>query len=491
MNKRLNKLYYLHLLVFLSLCITMLCYLVPNVQKSGVRQPSEYLTPFSTFFNEEYLKDPSAALPFANLYYYGFDTYSEHHLFTPIYRALKVGTHISNLGYNDGRPEIFDLSKINTNSPNFYDYKTRYLSSFNNIAEIFYYFLPKNLKYISDAAQELQVARYTTNFRLLMGGFHILGYLLVFGMLLYRFGGLIAWSFGIAVLINPLNFFLSLSLIGFPASSLLLFCPILWFYSNAEVSLFSKKYLCMLICFTLINTFLLWISQPQVNLFFSWGPAVAFAFALDIIFVLQKKSLKNIGEAVLRVSILGGVSLLPLIPIYMIELYQQSEWLGISVREAWQLALSRVDGVKLNSLFIPPKYEIRNFSDWALHFLKGIYHNLKYPVTAPLLWLDKLPLPHVVAALVTIKLIYGLFLFAGFQVWLWFKQKYNPKYKNYLLCCLIFGTCYLFYFFGLHIVSPRVASHIHVIAPIFSFYQTLLLFMMLGFGIQVLRSNKI
>ncbi len=73
--------------------------------------------------NNLYIKSDGDKLVPINTYQhdYIFDQNSDNHILLPIYRAVKIGTHLTNLGYNEG---IWDTYNVNPKQDNTNDSRT-------------------------------------------------------------------------------------------------------------------------------------------------------------------------------------------------------------------------------------------------------------------------------------------------------------------------------------------------------------------------------
>ena len=151
--------------------------------------------------------------------------WSDNHLMLPVYRAVKTGMHLSNLGYGEG------FVKKDQSEDNHFVYKSLYSSTCNNMAEILYSFIPQRLRHIQTPEQELEVARIVTKFRFGLAFIHLLGMILFFYVLFRRLGQVYAWTFALVLMLNPGIFFVAGNLYGVILAPLFLISYVLYFYS--------------------------------------------------------------------------------------------------------------------------------------------------------------------------------------------------------------------------------------------------------------------
>ncbi|SFB78954.1 hypothetical protein SAMN02745150_00817 [Brevinema andersonii] len=211
--------FYLDAIIFTILCLIMMIGIIPQIQKgpNAIPVANEYFDVTSLYFNEYYLKNPQktsfyqasnnylhqgkVALNFADLYASRFDTATYNHTMSPIYRAVKTGKHLSNMGYNEAgywgeeACKVTKNRKIITNL----DYKSHYFSVANNSAEIIYTLIPEKLKHISNSNEEIELAEFITKLNYFSGFFLIIGYILFYIAVYKRLGRITALFTGAAI----------------------------------------------------------------------------------------------------------------------------------------------------------------------------------------------------------------------------------------------------------------------------------------------------
>lgn len=498
--------FYLDTIIFTILCLIMINGVIPQIQKgpNAIPVSNEYFDVTSLYFNEYYLKNPQktsfyqasndylhqgeVALNFADLYASRFDTATYNHTMSPIYRAVKTGNHLSNMGYNEtgywGEEacKVTKNRKIITNL----DYQSHYFSVANNSAEIIYRLIPKHLKHVTNIDEEIELAGFMTKLNYFLGFFLIIGYILFYTAIYKRLGRITALFTGAALLLNPQPFFLTLIPNHSTVFSLYFFAYIIYFYIPISKNFIWKNFGFYALGFIIINV-LFTKDNIQFPLIFTWALSIGLMFYIDIVNAVKKSySLPSfigiLKPSILRLTSLGLLSLFSIIPFYLAEMKQAELWSGITPPSNFK------------RLFSPSNTAGLEFKTIIIRTIGKIYRLFQFNHLTPWLWIEYY-FPHIeikIKTSQTIKQIIETFFFIPlYQLVLIFliywtaigrKMNFNSEFYHTLRNIIIGVSVYFIWFLGFHLLFPRPALiHYHIHGSTLTFINTLILFISTGY----------
>ncbi len=484
----------IHSIVYAILCCIMVYNVVPIVLKHILEPAIPNSFSRNTVALNEFIveKDGQMIGNQTNfLYIKYFDQNSDNHLLLPIYRALHLGTHITNLGYNEGGADSLqidpaDYGKEGKPENSFYrtpiedrfkvvtdiDYKSVYTTQFNNISIMVYEYLSSHIKKINNS-QDIQIlSKKMTNVRFAIAFFQILSIVALFATCFIKFGYIVAWCVGSAFLLNPSFLFYTVTLYGAFTTNIWAIVYILWFYDTMK-PLSSPLVHKILFCvgFSLIMGVQYYFSG-QHTLFFSWLFCLGLFFYLQLLDIVQKKTIQEILPIVWRAvgvtTVLGLMSLVPMILIYLHEMKE--------VELLWGGHHKYISsGVK--SFTIWNGYgAVESLYDRAYVYGSFVYRMLKYyhinflAFGESMSFIKGLKLWHIICILIGS----GYCFYKKNAVD--FVQNYGEFCLKVLLGMFVYGS----YIVLLLIISPWMMSHYRVVFPCLSMFTMVFVMFVVG-----------
>ncbi len=468
-NEKINKSsFFLSVFIFCILCNIILLRAFPTALKiSNQKQylPAESLSvPYSNPLNE-FLMHGEFLIKERDFYTSRMVYYSDNHLLMPLYRALKTGKHLNEMGYNEAGDNEGG-SKKNLSSSDKFDYKSLYPSTWNNITEILYAFIPLELRHITTVEQEQEVAKIITKFR------YILAYIQLFSMLcffiaLYKvLGAYYAWSFAVVFALNPSLFFVAGSLFKTVMMPFFNLAFVIYFYPRLMQKLNFKNFSLFVLCFTLLSA-VQNIFGSLYYMLYNWAPAIATVFFMELYNIYLNKSdswVKQLSFSILRTLALILVSTIPLFIISYIEIRQM---IAIYGPETLDIISSRSDKNFMHTIY-PDIYEkwqsrpMTSIYDFLVHKVYFYLRLFTSTMLTPSLWIDGLG----IIKEARIKIFHIFLVFNVFLAFAYFKLR--SKLYNTMVAMLFVGLCFLIYNLGLNLVSSMAGYHFHITGAFYS-----------------------
>lgn len=400
----------------------------------------------------------------------------DNHLLLPVYRAVKSGTHLSNLGYNEG------FAKKDESKENIFEYKSLFSSNWNNMAEILYFLIPKHLKYISTPEQEWELAKWLSNFRFFLSYFHLLGLILLFLIFYNQLGKKYAWALGIVFVLHPGILFTASNLYYFTLGHLFFISYVVYAYPILWIHYTYKNLLFYILGFTIISVIFSFFGSLYY-LLYTWAPGIALMFLLDICRIINKsdKTYRYAVEILSR-SFLNIIStaLISLIFMSVIFYHEIQQMIILYGPEAIDIFKSRRNENFMHTVFLNNPapgshtlYKISNIYEFIKHYYIYLSHILKSAATLPGLWIERF-MPSLLQFfppfLLSLKLWHLLisFIIISLIALLKTKNKEILKILQYFLAGIF---TFLLWTLGLNFISTVAASHRSVMTGwVYSYY---------------------
>ena len=467
-----------HSIIYIVLSTIMLFNVVPTILliPQGDSKP-ETITSYGILFNELYEKTPTLyesnwiRETVNNYIPYGMDTFGDHHQLGNVYRAVRTGEPLSNLGYNDSFSWKMH-SKTNTQD---LIYKSSYLSLFNNTAELVYAIMP--YKHADTKEKMIANAQAMSIIRYIFGVLHILGYIFLFMGVLKYLGSITAWCVGTAILMYPTTLIGGISGYGVSNSALIYLAAVVWFYPKIISHFSYKTYILFIVGMWILGAIISYPSGYIGFTIYTWAPAIVTAFLLEIyrIYSLSIDFKKALGLSIIRVSILALITLSSSLVIFYFELQQASTWLGENIN------------------MIEYLFSRSTTPDAArVSIITFISHYIASPMTAPHLWIYRFSpmlLNLIPTPLYNFPFIIGclIVLFITKFISQYFKN--SKEFRDIKNFFLITVACYGIYFLALSFGFPRMMYHYHMFTGNLMIYQILIIMVLLGEVLTLFSKN--
>ncbi|MGL4394643.1 MAG: hypothetical protein ACRCS8_05410 [Brevinema sp.] len=401
--------------------------------------------------------------------------WGDNHLLMPIYRALKTGIHLSNLGYNEG----FRKTELDPANP--MNYKALFSSTWNNMAQILYHIIPNDLKHIRTLEQEKQVAKIIINFRYVLAYIHLLGMILFFVALYKRMGSWYAYGYALLLALNPGIFLSAGNLYNFILYPMFLLAYIVYFAPSLITDYSHKKMSYFVLGFTILNTIFSYFGSLYY-LIYTYAPAIATFVAIELIFLYKnwnssEAPLNSLYHSILRILTLFFVSIIPFIIIFFIEM---REMVALYGEEAISLFKSRQKTNSFGTNYLGSTTRITSFKAFLIHFYRYYLSMLNLFCTIPALWIEYfmpkllLFIPPILLKLKIKYLLIAFCLFLGI---------YTLKLRNKILPIFIYsGIAVVVYFvwtLGLNLISSVAAYHQHISGYVYATYIDIIIMLLI------------
>ena len=445
--------------------------------------------------NDLYIKSDGDKLIPINIYQhdYIFDQNSDNHILLPIYRALKIGTHLTNLGYNEG---IWDTHNVDPKQDNTNDsstgqviasefyrndrlqrqtknlkYKSLYTSSYNNTGNLIYNFISKNNKIIETQIQQQEVTKRLLSLRYAVALFHALTFILLLLVLYIYKQKTQALLLSIFMCASPIFFYIIMTTQSYfyifipQILYILIFLPRNFYESSLKDKMF------FIIGFTfcvLIQQYLSGISGMLTSFGFS-ATLLCFLLIMQLLDNLKIQPFKKHIYLMIYPIILTLFIVISIFILYKTEMHEASV--------LWGGDISYASSMKKSFTF--KRYPVN-------HFLSILYHNLS---------INKVILTQNLGMLFTfmkinisfsILHIIGLWLVVLGVLWKKFGSNVFienwKKFRNFLLALVLWHS----YLLLCIILSPWFMNHYYLYTPIFGFYYASIWILILGYTLDIL-----
>lgn len=468
----------IHIVIFSLLNMLVLFFGVQTIIETPNRtdRPEEILAT-GLLFNEAYEKDDY-------LYEYnetrenvapyltpmkGYDTYGEHHQYNNAYRAVRTGQPFSSMGYNGGFPE---KEHNNTGNEDLV-YSSLYLSGFNNTAELAYGLMPNKL--MDTQEKEIENSKKVTLIRYVFGFIHILGYVLLFIVILKYLGSVTAWVLGIALILYPITLVGGITSYGFSNSLLIYLALALLIYPRLLKSFTVLKFLAFTLVMWFFGVLLSWPCGYIGFTIYTWAPTIVALFLVELyrLYYDAEKDLKKVLRIILRISFFAFITLTSSFIVFYFELKQASQWTGESIN-IFSYFFTRQNDLTAN---------IDSFSEYVSYIITALRIYFTSPMFAPHLWMYKACpwfLMFIPSYLCKLPFILGV-AFVFFISFVFFKKHQNNKpFKDLLHLLMMTVVCYFIYFFAIMFLFPRMMYHYHMFTGNLMIYQVIILSLYVG-----------
>ncbi len=483
-----NTAFILSIFIFCILSNIILLRAFPTALKiSNQKQhlPAESLSvPHSNPLNEFFIKGEFLTSE-RDYYTSRMVYYSDNHLLMPLYRALKTGKPLNEMGYNEAGDNEGG-SKKDISSSNIFDYKSLYPSTWNNITEILYALIPQNLRHITSIGQEQEVAKIITKFRYALAYIQLFSMLCFFMVLYKRLGSYYAWSFALVFALNPSLFFLSGSLFKTVMMPFFNLSFVIYFYPKLRQGL--RNLVFFVLGFTLLSA-MQNIFGSLYYMLYNWAPAIATLFFIELYYIYVNKSkslVKDLASSILRTLVVIVASV---IPLFIISYFEIKQMIAIYGPETLDIISSRSDKNFMHTIY-PDIYEkwqsrpMTSIYDFLVHKVYFYLRLFTSTMLTPSLWIDGLDfIKHA-----RIKIFH---IFIAFNVFLGFAYyKLRSKLHNTLVAILLVGLCFFIYNLGLNIVSSMAGYHFHITGAFYSTHIGIILGLFTTHIIILLKKNS-
>ncbi|SFB78936.1 hypothetical protein SAMN02745150_00816 [Brevinema andersonii] len=195
--------------------------------------------------------------------------------------------------------------------------------------------------------------------------------------------------------------------------------------------------------------------------------------------------IRTLKPSILRLAILGLLSLFSIIPFYLTEMKQAELWSGITPPSNFKrlLSTSNTAGLEFKTIFI--------------RTIGKIYRLFQFNHLTPWLWIEYY-FPHIENNIKTSKItrqMIEVFLFIPLYILIlmssiyWViigrKMNFNSEFYHTLKNIIIGVSIYIIWFLGFHFLFPRPALiHYHIHGGTLTFINTLILFISTGYITQ-------
>ncbi len=413
--------------------------------------------------------------------------YSDNHLLMPLYRALKTGKPLNEMGYNEAGDNEGG-SKKDISSSNIFDYKSLYPSTWNNITEILYAFIPTKLRHITSIEQEQEVAKIVTKFRYALAYIQLFSMLCFFMVLYKRLGAYYAWSFAVVFALNPSLFFVVGSLFKTVMMPFFNLSFVVYFYPRLIKNFKLKNFMLFILGFTLLSA-VQNIFGSLYYMLYNWAPAIATLFFIELYNVYINKNqawIKHLYSSIIRTLMVIFVSVIPLIIISYIEIKQM---IAIYGPDTLSIISSRSDKNFMHTIY-PDIYEkwqsrpMTSISDFVVHKAYFYLRLFTSTMLTPSLWIDGLD---VVKSL-RIKIFHLLILFNAFLGFAYYKLR--NKLHNTLVAMVFATLCFVIFNLGLNLVSSMAGYHFHITGVFYSTHIGIIIGLLTTHIIILLKKNS-
>ena len=424
---------------------------------------------------------------------YIFDQNTDNHILLPIYRAVKTGTHLTNLGYNEG---IWDTHNVDPKQDNTNDsrtgqviasefyrkdrlqrqtknlvYKSLYTSSYNNTGNLIYNFISKNNKIIETQIQQQEVTKRLLYLRYAVALFHALTFISLLLVLYIQKQKTQAVLLGILMCTSPIFFYIIMT----TQSYFYIFVPqilyILIFLPRNfyESSLKDKMFFIIGFAFcVLIQQYLSGISGMFTSFGFS-ATLLCFLLIIQLLDNLKTQPVKKHIYLIIYPIILTFCITVSIFILYKIEMHEASL--------LWGGDISHASSMKKSFTF--KRYPVNRFLSILHHYLSinkviltqnlgMIFTFMKINISFSIL--------HIIGLyLAVLCLLWKMF---GFKIFIENWRKLGNiilalvLWHSYLLLCIV--------------LSPWFMSHYHLYTPIFGFYYASIWVLILGYTLDIL-----
>lgn len=426
---------------------------------------------------------------------------SDEHLMTPVALALKHNTHLSNMGYNYGHH-----SKITSSGQE----KHLYVSSFNTLAEIVYFFAPKQ-KIAQIENPELKqeaIMNYIDNFRYILALYYVVGWIAFLYVVFKYFGLVSSVACGLFFIISPLILATSIDTRTFGVGDLLPIAYVINFYPNIIKEFKWRNFFLFVLGLSIYFTIMINIGAISDFITFTWTMVYMCILFIEI-YMIKSFSRHNIFHIVNRILILGLVPLIFAFPVILFEINQMALWYEEpNILEFIKQRSAETTNFSLfvhNNKFVanaPFSIGIMNtWKDWGYHFyraFKSLF--VQTELITPYIWLNNSFIPLSKLNIFPITVFLSQILIAlAFLVGIYLNilsYLRNQAKKDQMLKILIFiGFAFVLYFawfVAINIVSPRITSHVHMLRNAFAIYLSPLLIISISLLTQnILRKIRI
>ncbi len=474
--------FYVDLIAFILLGQIILYNALPTalqVANHTVNEAPESLRiPYSAPLNKFYLQGGFRGFSSKELYqsYTKMEYYGDNHILMPIYRAVKTGEHLTNLGYNEG------FAKKDHDPDNHMKYKSLFSSTWNNMGQLVYAFIPENLKHITTDEQELEVANYILKVRYILAYIHLLGIILFFIALYKRLGRNYAYAYAVVFMLNPGIFFTAGNLFNTILYPMYLLAFVVYFAPNLIKNYTHKQMVYFTLGFSLISVFFNYFGSLYY-LIYTWAPAIATIFFIELFYLYQNwnqntNKIVCTRNSVLRVSVIALTSLIPFVIIYITEIKEMVLLYG---EEAKEIMKSRAIGNFMSTKYFKDgSQEINSFGGFLIHLIH-YYRNIliRQFATIPALWIE-LFMPKLLLfippILLKMRIRYVVIVFLVFLIYSAYKLK--MKVTPVIVYTILAGACFIIWTLGLNLVSTVAAHHLHISGYVYSTYIDIIIAML-------------
>lgn len=399
-----------------------------------------------------------------------FETWGDNHLFLPVYRALKSGIHLTNLGYGEG------LASKDFNPTNKYIYRSVYTSGYNNLPLLLYDFIPKSLHSITTPKEELAAASYVTKFRFILAYVHLFGLVMLFLALYKRLGVKYAWTLALVFAFNPGSLFLLGNMLYTTVINYLLIAYSVYFYPSIIENYSRKKYLIYLLGFATISIFF-GLFGTAYYILIAWASTLVLMLFMETRYNISNKNYKltcwvNSG---LRVGLLVVLPILGFYIIYHIERYKMFTLYGPEIYDLWAQRVQQ--NFRMSTLVEYGKFiEITTLPQFMRHFHVYWMRMLDIATTLPALWMHSFMLKLLVfipPMLLALKFKYLLIMFVTLCLYAFYHLK--TKILATMIDIIVAGLYFFLWTLGINIISTMAGYHFVITAWVYSFYIAIII----------------
>ncbi len=427
--------------------------------------------------------------------FFPFDQNTDNHVLLPIYRALKVGTHLTNMGYNEGTWDTYTVDPLTNNdikhefnvnkqkiSSQFYrkdnykkqdldlNYKSLYTTAYNNSAILVYEYIAKKIPNITLASDELIAKKQMTKVRYFMLFIYIVQLILLVLVLYKKYSTTSAIFVGIGTIIAPTFLFYGLTMGGFLSIFIFQIVYILLFHKMVAYNS-SYKNKCIFILWFFILTLIQQYFTGVSSIFTTFGLAMAvLSYGLFITTnYLDKKTtiIEKLYPFMLPclITFIVGVSMFIL---RYIEIQEATLLWGGDVSHASSFYKS--SGYK--------KYDTL----WIISVIKQCIIFFKFIFTKPLGVL--LSALHINGPSFFSFKLYKIFIAIVLYLLIIYRiigKNFFIRQKRLMFNIIIALVWWQLYLLLCTLLSPWYMAHLHLFAPIFGFYNMIIFLCILGY----------
>ena len=496
----------LYIFIFIGILLVGYFVQVPYVLSSVPNPKSSIVVSRNAMvLNEFYIKsglDGNNTYPIhPSKHYFFVDQGNDNHALLPVYRAIKTGVHLTNLGYNEGIWDTYSVDPLQNNkflnkedafvpenrviANEFYrksrnkiqtldlNYKSVYTTLYNNIGMVVYKYISKKTPIISSDEDEIQASKSLTQIRYLFALFHMVTIIGLCIVIYKKFGILVALIVCTFSLIAPIFLYVTLTLSGF----LYMFLPfIIYILVFSDLCKYENSLLNKII-FAIGMIFLTVIHQYYsglASIFTTYGFAMAFLFYIlfiNSIKEINKMSVYKILYAIFYLSILSFVVGICIFILRAIEMQEAQTLWGASVQEVSSFKKS---------------ISTKHLGTGNTYITKIIYLFLK--INKNILLSDMNTLFLYIGTYIPIfkflslKIVYIVSCFSLYFCFICYKTKLRIVKDNQqlILNIIIAGFVFELYILLACILSPWYMNHMFLVIPTLSFYILLILGFVFG-----------